>query len=84
MGEKQNNLIARLKMKRKFYLMMIISHILLSVVKIDAQQWVKMNPQFDPPGDYNLGNGIMLDKNNGWVVGESDEKAFQTTDGGLT
>ncbi len=71
-------------MKRKIYLMIIIPLILLSVIKIDAQQWVKMNPQFDPPGDYNLGNGIMLDKNNGWVVEELSKKAFQTTDGGLT
>lgn len=71
-------------MKRKIYLMVFFSFILLFVIKIDAQKWVKMNPQFDPPGDYNLGNGIMLDKNNGWVVEELNKKAFQTTDGGLT
>ncbi len=68
-------------MKRKIYLMMISLLILLAVIKIDAQQWVKMNPQFNPPGNYNLERGIFLDENNGWFA--DNGKIFQTTNGGL-
>jgi photosystem II stability/assembly factor-like uncharacterized protein len=62
----------------------VIALIIISSVMNEAQQWVKMNPTFDPPGDYNLGRGVMLDKNNGWVIQEYDTMAFSTTDGGLT
>ncbi|NMB83327.1 MAG: T9SS type A sorting domain-containing protein [Ignavibacteria bacterium] len=71
-------------MNTKNILITVILLIVFSSVTNEAQQWVKMNPTFDPPGDYNLGRGVMLDKNNGWVVEELNRKAFQTTDGGYT
>jgi photosystem II stability/assembly factor-like uncharacterized protein len=69
-------------MKRKIYLMMTIPLVLLSVIKIDAQQWIKITPTFNPPGEYNLERGVFLDEYNGWFADVN--KIFQTTNGGLT
>jgi len=68
-------------MKRKFYLL-IIPVLILSTNEISTQQWTKITPVFNPPGNYNLERGIFLNEYNGWFVDSG--KIFQTTDEGLT
>ncbi|MBM3713164.1 MAG: hypothetical protein FJW56_06985, partial [Actinobacteria bacterium] len=51
-------------------------------ITTNAQQWTKITPVFNPPGNYNLERGIFLNEYNGWFVDSG--KIFQTTDEGLT
>ncbi len=69
-------------MKRKIYLMMTIPLILLSVIEIDAQQWVKINTTFIPSGNHSLYEGMFFDEFNGWYADNGN--IFKTTDGGFT
>lgn len=70
-------------MKRKFYLKkMIIPLILLSVIKINAQQWVKIIPTFNPSGIHSMYSGVFLDEFNGWY--SDNGNIFKTSNGGLT
>ena len=47
-----------------------------------AQEWVRINPSFDPPGIYNMSLGTFVDEKNGWFVEQFPGRIFHTTDGG--
>ena len=38
----------------------------MTITRLQAQDWVIMNPVFDPAGNYNTYNGFFIDEHNGW------------------
>ncbi len=58
----------------------------LSIVNnvIYSQEWIKITPQFDPPGDYYLLYGKFIDKNKGWFIDGYTLRIMKTIDGGYT
>ena len=47
-----------------------------------AQQWVKINQTFNPPGNYTPNKGVFVDPNNGWLKAGPNASVFRTTNGG--
>ena len=51
---------------------------------LDAQEWVKIDPTFDPPGNYVTLQGVFVDAKNGWWIAGPNASVLHTTDGGLS
>lgn len=50
-----------------------------------AQEWTRVNPVFDPPGNYRTYNGVFADSRHGWWITRMPEASLlATTDGGLS
>jgi len=58
--------------------------ILCFSIMSNAQEWVNINPSFDPPGNYNMSLGTFVDKKNGWFTESLRGRIWHTTDGGNT
>lgn len=52
------------------------------VCNLHAQEWVNIEPQFNPPGEYSLYHAAMGDENNLWFVDYESGRIFHTSDGG--
>lgn len=65
----------------KLYLYFLCINFLVLDTIIIAQEWININPTFDPPGNYNMSLGTFVDENIGWFT---EGKIWRTTDGGIT
>lgn len=52
-------------------------------INIYAQEWVQVDAQFDPPGNYTLMFGTFVDENNGWFTDPYDKSIWHSVNGGL-
>ncbi|MCD4761262.1 hypothetical protein K8R42_05205, partial [bacterium] len=66
-------------MKHIFYL--VLTSYLFIFSPILAQEWEKINPNFDPPGNYNLYMGTFVNENTGWAVSKCG-RIWKTIDSG--
>ncbi len=71
-------------MKRLFKIILVC--IFIIVINLDAQEWVKVNPIFDPPGTYNTYRGYFVDEKHGWwdVGLAGPGSIWHTLNGGIT
>jgi len=49
---------------------------------VNAQQWTKVSPTLDPPGDYNTYYGTFIDGKNGWWLAGPNASVLRTTNSG--
>ncbi|MDI6766737.1 MAG: YCF48-related protein [Bacteroidota bacterium] len=54
----------------------------ITINKLNAQEWVKVNPIFDPPGNYNTYTGCFVNERIGWWITGPHGKLWFTTNGG--
>ena len=50
---------------------------------LPCQEWVKIEPTFDPPGTYHFFAGEFFNENIGWVIDSDNGKILNSNDGGL-
>lgn len=68
-------------MKKLFKIISI--YLFIIVIELNAQEWVNVNPLFDPPGNYNTHNGCFVDTKHGWwLTRPLNEKLLSTGNGG--
>jgi len=68
------------------YLITISVLVLCNFHSLNAQEWIKVNPIFFPPGDYKTYIGSFANKNNGWwdVGMGGPGSILYTSNGGVT
>jgi photosystem II stability/assembly factor-like uncharacterized protein len=47
-----------------------------------GQDWININPTFEPPGNYNTWNGFFSDENNGWWIAGPNGYLWNTSNKG--
>ena len=56
---------------------------LFTIFTINAQEWININPSFDPPGIYDLHRGIFVDNKSGWFIEFFPARVWISTNGGF-
>ena len=51
---------------------------------LHAQEWINLNPTFNPPGTYHFTTGNFFDEYNGWALEYDNGMIINTTDGGVS
>ena len=69
-----------IKMKKIFY---ILPFLLIPIVTSNSQDWININPTFDPPGDYHI-SGTFSNATEGWMIAWGLKSLYHTEDGGST
>ena len=70
----------------KKYFKILLIYFFIIVINLNAQDWVNVNPIFDPPGNYNTFHGVFVDEKNGWwdVGMAGPGSIWYTSNGGMT
>ena len=70
------------KMKTFFQITLICCFII--VIKLQAQDWVKVIPTFNPPGNYNTYHGVFVNEREGWWLTLFPGTILHTTNKGIS
>jgi photosystem II stability/assembly factor-like uncharacterized protein len=72
---------------RKSLAVMSLVWMIFTFITSSAQEWVKINPEFDPPRNQTISKGLFVtgtfvDGKNGWSIEYFPGRIWHTTDGG--